>query len=278
MECSPLFKQIKTPSLYEKSSAPFWDDEHISKGMLEAHLDPDLDAASRPMRFIDESAEWIAKTFPAREYPSLLDLGCGPGLYAERFCKAGYCVTGVDLSLRSIDYAKQKAEERGLRIRYHHADYLSLDLRAQFDLATMIYCDYGALSKEDRREVLKRVHLHLRSGGMFLLDVSSVSAFGRFEEGDSWDVCENGGYWSEKPHLAIERKQRFAENVTLHEAHILTETARKTYYIWHTYFTPESLRKEAERAGFALRAYWGDVKGTPYTETSPTIAAVLERV
>ena len=49
------------PSLYAPSSAPFWDDEHISEYMLKAHLDPEIDAASRRHDFIEQSAKWIAQ-------------------------------------------------------------------------------------------------------------------------------------------------------------------------------------------------------------------------
>ena len=48
------------PALYEGGTAPFWDDDHISQSMLAAHLDPNLDAASRNAAFVQASAEWIA--------------------------------------------------------------------------------------------------------------------------------------------------------------------------------------------------------------------------
>lgn len=52
-----LMKYLGRPELYAPSSAPFWDDEHISRGMLVAHLDPQWDAASRNHAFIDQSVE-----------------------------------------------------------------------------------------------------------------------------------------------------------------------------------------------------------------------------
>ena len=82
------------PELYAPSTSAFWDDEHISKGMLEAHLDPNWEAASRKHEFIDESVKWIESIAPSSQYRELLDLGCGPGLYAERFSNIGYSVTG----------------------------------------------------------------------------------------------------------------------------------------------------------------------------------------
>ena len=70
---------LTRPRLYEKSSAPFWDDPHISRGMLQAHLNPDLESATRTLAFVQKSVDWISDTVPAAEYPRLLDLGCGPG-------------------------------------------------------------------------------------------------------------------------------------------------------------------------------------------------------
>jgi hypothetical protein len=44
-----------------QSSAPFRDDEHISKGMLAAHLNPDFEGPSGKLAFIKNL--WIG--FPA---------------------------------------------------------------------------------------------------------------------------------------------------------------------------------------------------------------------
>ena len=35
-----LSDYVIKPELYAPSTGKFWDDEHISKGMLEAHLNP----------------------------------------------------------------------------------------------------------------------------------------------------------------------------------------------------------------------------------------------
>lgn len=42
-----IVKVAKRPELYEKGNIKLWEDTHISKGMLEAHLSPDDDAATR---------------------------------------------------------------------------------------------------------------------------------------------------------------------------------------------------------------------------------------
>src|SRR5512133_2053773 len=101
-----------------------WNDPWISKRMLEAHLDPEGDAASRKPRFIDESAAFIAKRFGLGEGRSVVDFGCGPGLYAMRLARTGARVTGIDLSENSLSYARAAAQREGLPIRYLQGDYL----------------------------------------------------------------------------------------------------------------------------------------------------------
>ncbi len=277
MTYTDLLNKMKLPPLYERSEHPFWNDEHISAGMLAAHLDPNMDAASRRPEFLDRSVEWIASLLPPEEYPKLLDLGCGPGLYGQRFAKAGYSVTGVDLSPRSIEYAKQTAESEGLSIDYRVADYLNLDLRTQYDAAVLIYCDYSALSTEDRLTLLSKAHDHLRPGGKLLMDIDSEYAFKTTNEYHNWSLCEQGGYWSAEPHLVIEQECRFCDNVVLHQAGVATADNLRMYYIWKTHFSPDSIRTEVESAGFKVLEYRSDVAGAAYSDTSPTITVLLER-
>ena len=122
-----ILKYAIKPELYSPSTSSFWNDEHISKGMLEVHLNPSRDAASRNHVFLDKSVKWISEVAPPLQYKHLLDLGCGPGLYAERFNKAGYNVMGIDFSKRSIKYAKEQSGLNKSNIEYHYQNYLEID-------------------------------------------------------------------------------------------------------------------------------------------------------
>ena len=84
-----LEKRLEPPMMDAESDPVFWQDEYISKKLLAVHLDPHDDLASRKPGFMDRSAGWIGSLMPPALYPRLLDLGCGPGLYAQRFAKAG---------------------------------------------------------------------------------------------------------------------------------------------------------------------------------------------
>lgn len=272
-----ISKAFKKPALYEQTKAAFWDDEYISKQMLKAHLNPDFEGASRKHNFIEESVAWIKEIVPPTNYPLLLDVGCGPGIYAEKFTKTGYHVTGIDFSKRSISYAKSSAKNQNLKIHYLYQNYLDMNLEKQFDFVTMIYCDYGALSMKDRQILMAKIYQHLKPKGKFLLDVFSVSQFNGFLEKQSWQFCEHGGFWCEETYAALNGYYKYLNHITLEQISILTNSDLTTYNLWTSYFTKETLIAEAREAGFKVCDVFSDVKGRPYEEKNPTLAILLEK-
>jgi len=99
-----LLKALVKPALYEKTDTLFWNDPHIAKSMLEAHLNPALEAASRKPETIDKAVDFI-ETLVSKD-AKILDIGCGPGLYTKRLADKGFNVTGLDFSANSIAYEK----------------------------------------------------------------------------------------------------------------------------------------------------------------------------
>lgn len=274
---STLIQSLCKPPVYTKTKVEFWNDEYISMQMLKAHLDPNFDGASRKQDFIEKSAAWIKEIVPPSEYPTLLDIGCGPGLYAERFDQFGYQVTGVDFSKRSIEYATQSAANKKQKISYLYQNYLEMDLNRQYDFATMIYCDYGALSTADRQLLLSKAAKHLKPGGKFLFDVFSMVKYTNTPEEQTWEVCPNGGFWRGDEYLALNGSYKYLDHVTLSQTLVLTKDQVIPYYIWDTYYTKESLIQEVESAGFTVCGLYGDIAGSPYCEDSETMAILVER-
>ena len=268
---------LALPTPYEKSSTNFWNEPHISAQMLKAHLDPSFEGASRNHAFIARSAIWIAKQVLPQQNPLLLDIGCGPGLYAAQFAMAGYTVTGIDFSKRSIDYAKKSAQEINLPIDYVYQNYLDMSYKSEFDFATFIYCDYGALSTKDRQRILAKIYAALKPGGKLLLDVFSMQKYAQFREYSAWQWCEQGGFWRSDPYLLLDARVKFTKNVTLDHTIVISENEVQPYYIWNTYFSAQSLQKECTAAGFHTIDVFSDVAGSPYKQDSETIAILLQK-
>jgi SAM-dependent methyltransferase len=262
------------PGVYEPGEAKFWDDEHISKGMLEAHLDANLDSATRNLGFVRRSADWIAGVSDAGKRPRLLDLGCGPGIYAELFAQRGFDVTGVDLSPRSLAHAKQSAAKKGLGISYRQLNYIDLDYSGEFDIATLIYCDFGVLSPGDRKTLLGNVRRALAPGGLFIVDVCSPAQYSDWEEDKSWSFS-GGGFWSGKPHACLCSFYRYDDCRTYCQQYIVIEQdALRRYNIWNHAFTPGELADDLKDAGFGSVRLYGDAAGADPGEELETICAV----
>jgi 2-polyprenyl-3-methyl-5-hydroxy-6-metoxy-1,4-benzoquinol methylase len=261
----------KTPDVYETTGVAFWDDAHISKSMLQAHLAPENDRASRNHAFIIKSVDWIDSLETMGK--ELLDLGCGPGLYAEAFAHKDYRVTGVDFSRCSIDYATYSAEQSKLDIEYHYQDYLSIDYRNKFDILTLIYCDFGVLSTDSRRNLLKKIYSALKPGGVFVFDVWHPNQYASFY--DAIDASyEDSGFWRSEPYICIKRDKRYEDNHFLEQYIVITENDCMSYNIWNHAFTPEELTADLQDAGFSSMKMYGDVQGKPLDKDDKTICVV----
>ncbi len=272
-----LYQYLDKPPLFQRSAVNFWDDEHISGYLLDAHLDPDFEGASRKKNVIRQSAQWITSLVPPDRYPALLDIGCGPCIYAELFAANGYKVTGIDFSKRSIAYATESAAKHGLNISYHYQNYLEMDFSQQFDIATLIYCDYGALSEDEGRTVLAKIHASLKKGGKLLFDVFSQEKYSGLQETRTWEHYEDGGFWHPGNHHVLQANLKYPPNVSLEHYVVATAKESTVFYIWNRYFTAEQLTEEVKQAGFTPIAFFDNVTGAEHTGNSPTLAMLAEK-
>ena len=114
-----------------------WTRPHLANEMLKHHLSQESDHSSRRIGEIDRIVDWLDGQLDF-DGKRVIDLGCGPGLYARRMAERGARVTGVDFSANSIAYARGQGGD----VDYLEADYLEDPLPGGFDVATIIYYDY----------------------------------------------------------------------------------------------------------------------------------------
>lgn len=267
-----LFDMLRRPDLYEPSPDPFWADEYISQSMLRAHLESDSDGASRTHGFIGHSAQWIGSLAAPAAGKRLLDLGCGPGLYAARFRQQGFAVFGVDISRRSIEYARAHTDPA---IQYACGDYLESEFPGEIDLAAIIYCDFGVLGAEARARLLHKIFAAMKPGGLLVLDVFSRRQYAGFQETSSITENPAGGFWSPEAHILLERRLAYPQDHTyLHQAAVLTANGLKSYHIWEHVFTRPELEGGLREAGFRHVDFFGDIGGAPARPNGKTICAV----
>ncbi len=275
---SQLIELQKKPEPFTPGEPLFWDDPHISSQMLQFHLNPDTDAASRRPEAIDHIVQWMIKTLGLKPGDSVLDLGCGPGLYASRLARAGLRVTGVDYSCRSIEYASQYAKENQLEIIYRYQNYLELEDENQYDAVLLIYGDFCPLSPTQRAKLLSNIRRALKPNGRFVLDVTTREDRKKHGVKNGWYALQSG-FWKPGPHLVLEEGFDYPEQSLWLDQYTVIEADGKVsvYRNWFQDYTPDTITAELEQGGFRVQSIWGDLTGEPYTEESEWIGVVAQK-
>ncbi len=106
-----------------------------------------------------------------------LDIGCGGGWFTRAFQRAGYTMTGVDVSPEMLNFAQETALKEGVRGEYLLADITKFKSPKKFDFATAINDCINYIPKTKLDAAFKNVRSALAKGGIFLFDVSSEKKF-----------------------------------------------------------------------------------------------------
>jgi len=276
---SVLREHLARPPLFSVYSADrLWTDDHVSTQMLRHHLDPTSDLASRNHDFIRRAGRWLVEQFGLIDR-SVLDLGCGPGLYAHEFARHGANVTGVDFSRRSIDFARARAHEERLSATFEVADYRTYDTDRSFDLICLIYGDYGVLPPEERLQLLQRVQRWLEPGGVVVLDVFGAPHLSSVQEASTIEAHIGGGFWSPNPHFVLTTRFLYEDQWAYLDRFLVVEDEREwEVFNWLQCFDRERLQAEMTEVGLGVSAWLGSVAGDPFDPASPEFAVVARRV
>lgn len=187
-----------------------WHEPGFSERMLAEHLSQVHDGASRRLPTIEAQVQWTDQVLLGREPGRVLDLGCGPGLYANRLARLarlarlGRTVHGIDFSPASIRHARAEAERERLPATFDLADIRVADYGSGYGCALLLYGELNAFRRDDALLILSRIRQALRQDGLLVLEPHT---FRSLENSDapasSWRTQE-GGLFSEKPHLLLE--------------------------------------------------------------------------
>lgn len=277
LDLSFLIRLQEKPEPFTPGKQPFWDDPHISKGMLAAHLDPSVDRASRRPEIIDRTVAWLMNVLNLAPGEAVLDLGCGPGLYALRFAQSGIKVTGVDFSRRSIAYAQETAKQQGLAISYRCENYLMLPDSNAYHAALLIFGDYCTFNPSQREQILKNVRQALIPGGYFVLDVSTSEHRKRYGAKNAWIVSPSG-FWRPGSHLVLTQGFDYPnEKIYLDQMIVIDEDGGvDVYRNWFQDYDGDMITSELAQNGFEVLGLWGDLTGRPLSTHSEWIGVVAK--
>jgi SAM-dependent methyltransferase len=188
----------------------------------------------------------LARVLLSRLRPGarVLDVCCGTGTVARDLVSRGFSVTGMDASEEMLRYAAKEVPQ---------AEFLLGDARAfflapEFDAAL---CTFDSLSymlnTEDLERVFSNVRAALRSGGLFVFDLSLEEAY-RTEWQRSCTIVEDDegsfvrGDYDERERVGRTLITTFHRNGVWERTDV-TFMARC--------YSPEEVLRALERSGFA---------------------------
>ena len=274
------------PSTLDEWPVPFdprweldWGRPDYGRRLLREHLDQAHDGASRRLRIVEHHVRRLRRLLP-RPPATVLDAGCGPGLYAVRLAQAGYDVTGVDVNAAAVRHARHNvpAAVRG-RLRFQRDELTSLPVAAApFDAALLIYYVLEAFPARTQPRVLRRIAASMRAGATLIVEMRlrPDQLPGRI----SWWEVVSQSLFGERRHLLIgdstydHRRNTFV----LREIAVFDDgtTLAQQTSAWLCPF--EHITSLFRRGGFAVHAMfdgWTAETGTALSETLLVVARRL---
>lgn len=204
MNLLDLVRRSSPPEPWSEGDNIPWHEPGFSERMLREHLSQSHDAASRRFETIDRHVDWIHHHLLAERPTRILDLGCGPGLYASRLARLGHECVGIDYSPASIAYAVEQAEPQGLSCTYVHQDIRTAEYGSGFGLVMLIFGEINVFRPADARRILAKAHRALAGGGLLLLEPHTFAVVQRMgEQEPSW-YSSPGGLFAARPHLYLQ--------------------------------------------------------------------------
>ncbi len=114
--------------------------------------------------FIDNLCAYLKPDDNAR----LLDIACGRGRHAIYLNKKGFDVTGIDLSIANIKYAREFENDR---LHFYVHDMRCLFYSNYYDIAFNLFTSFGYFDTEgDHIKALKTFRKALKPEGLLVLD------------------------------------------------------------------------------------------------------------
>lgn len=229
-----------------------WDDPDFSARMLAEHLSQAHDLASRRTEWIERQVAWLHETVLAGRPSRVLDLGCGPGLYAHRLAALGHRVHGIDFGPASIAYAR--AHDDTGRCDFSLADLRTADFGGPYEAVLFLYGQLNVFPPADALAILRRAATSLVPGGRLAAEPQTFAGVQALGEAPPVREQLESGLFSARPHEFRAENRWLADEQVAVTTFTITEgaggparTHRSTTRAW----TDDQLRALLVEAGLS---------------------------
>lgn len=199
-----IYNRPERPEPWDRGGNLPWNDPAFSERMLREHLDDAHGAASRAADERAMQIAWLWKRLDLAPGARVLDVTCGPGLYAVELARRGALVEGVDFGPAAVAYARDLAKAEGVAARCNivKADVRGRDFgRERFDAALFLYGQLAVFPREEAQQLLERIAAALRPEGRLCVELLNQQHVDREES--AWWFTGEGALWGDAPFLSL---------------------------------------------------------------------------
>ena len=220
----------------------------------------------------------------------LLELGCGTGRLLLPLARAGYEITGVDLSEQMLQVARGKMADLGQsaarRISLVQADMRTLDLPTGFRLAFIAFNSFMHLTTQvDQLQALQAWHQTLVPGSLLVIDIDNpdpqqlAQIDGRVELQNRWLDPATGATVLKQVTRTLDAARQIQHVVFIYDEVFpdgrLSRTLAPFDARYLQRFEGELL---LDKAGFAVEQVYGSYDLDPFTGESDRMIFVARRL
>ncbi|MEO0262506.1 MAG: class I SAM-dependent methyltransferase [candidate division WOR-3 bacterium] len=129
-------------------------------------------------------------------YPKkILDIACGTGSEILYLSEMGFNITGIDISEKMLEIAKEKLKDRK-NVRFFKMDMRDLNLYEKYDAVFSFFDSMNyILNIDDMEKCFKGVYNVLKDGGIFIFDMNTYYSLKEIWD-NSTTIKETGNIYS----------------------------------------------------------------------------------
>jgi len=202
-----------------------------------------------------------------------LDLCCGPGRHSVPLAKAGFDVTGLDISDFLLERARTRAEASKVEIDWVHEDMRNYAMPEGFDLVINLYTSFGYFAQQsDDMKVLRNIASSLTDKGAVVLDVAGKEALaGQLPLDRQPTVERDGSLLIERVEVVDDWSRAKVQWMFIRGDHV------ERFDFEHTLYSGRELRELMNWAGLSDVTLYGGLDGRPYGPGAERLVAVGRR-
>jgi hypothetical protein len=152
-----------------------------------------------------------------------------------------------------IKYANKHSKISG-KIKYKRGNYLEDNIEGKYNVALMIWCDFGALIPNEQIVLLNRINNILENNGVFIFDVFGSGTLKNSKNGKDWCFSKGKDFWNKEPYLMLEETKIF-DNTIGRRYIIINEkiNIKKEYILWDQCYKMTGIKKLLRTNGFITK-------------------------